>query len=86
MRKKLRLSLDTLEVESFTAMPDRAQRGTVGGYATELATCDDATCEATCDDYTCFNSCQGQGTCVGCGTNFGPNCATQKQTGPCGAC
>jgi hypothetical protein len=67
MTKKLRLSLDALEVESFAAVPYDDQYGTVAGYS-----------GATC---TLCGS-----TCVGCGTNVGPNCPTQKKTGPCGAC
>lgn len=72
MTKKLRLSLDALEVESFTVVRDGDVRGTVAGHATELATC--ATCYQTCG-----NTCQAW-----CRTDFGPNCPTQKLTGPCG--
>jgi hypothetical protein len=70
MMKKLTLSLDALKVESFAALPDFEERGTVAGHAvSELGTC------TLCGP-----------TCVGCNTNFGPNCPTQKRTGPCGGC
>jgi hypothetical protein len=70
--KKLKLSLDALNVESFSAVADGGDRGTVAGYITAI--------EDTCD--TDVTLCDG--TCVGCRTNFGPNCPTQKLTGPCG--
>lgn len=70
MTKKLRLSLDALKVESFAALEECEQRGTVAGHAvSDLGTC------TLCGP-----------TCVGCNTNFGPNCETQKRTAICGNC
>jgi hypothetical protein len=94
MAKKLRLDLEELQVESFAASPEEDQRGTVAGYQTDYVgscvnTC--TTCENTCE--TCVFSCEATCescitcfTCVRCRTNMGPDCTTQKQTGPCGAC
>lgn len=59
--RKLKLSLDALQVESFTPSADEAARGTVPAHAfTEYA---DESCFASCNG-GCSNSCGG-----GCGTN-----------------
>jgi hypothetical protein len=73
MARKLKLSLDALEVESFDALPDGDLRGTVAGHDSESETCP--------SEYETCTLCEG--TCVGCRTNAGPNCPTRKLTGPC---
>lgn len=48
--KKIRLSLDALEVHSFaTETADGAPRGTVEGHVVSKDTC-----ETNCDQYTCM--------------------------------
>jgi hypothetical protein len=64
MRKKLRLSLDTLTVESFVAVEETGERGTVAGhYLTDPndgCTGPDTACTGlnTCQ-VSCFKSCPG---------------------------
>jgi len=82
MTKKLRLSLDSLEVESFAAIPEGNRHGTVAGYGTNNDSCAPESCDPSL--YETCTYCGG--TCVGCATNNGPNCATQKLTYPCGNC
>jgi hypothetical protein len=70
--KKLTLSLDALEVQSFATASHAPDRGTVRGEQ-QLCTCPTActcpgcptcaetcpeTCVNTCDDYSCLDSCQ----------------------------
>ena len=74
MTKKLRLSLEALQVESFAAVANDDQRGTVAGHG-HVSEGLGGTCTIC-----------GGGTCVVCGTHAGPNCDTQKQTSPCGNC
>jgi hypothetical protein len=58
---KLKLNLDTLQVETFaTAAVDGAERGTVHGHYSQRGTCDARA--ATCQVGTCTARC---GT-VGC--------------------
>jgi hypothetical protein len=64
MRKKLRLTLDALTVESFVAVAETEERGTVAGYVTspdEGCTGPDTACTGlndTCYE-TCLKSCGG---------------------------
>ena len=68
MRKKLRLALDALAVESFVAVEEAAGHGTVAGHDSTEA--DDGcsglpdTCYNTCYP-TCYNTCLRScaGTC-----------------------
>jgi hypothetical protein len=59
--RKLKLSLDALQVDSFTASADEAERGTVPGHSfTQYA------------DESCFESCNGGCTAYGsCGAGCG---------------
>lgn len=71
--KKLRLNLDALAVESFTAGEDElASRGTVAGHISTRCTAGAMTCDdgntcvpagATCDNDTCYVSCNGSCPC-----------------------
>jgi hypothetical protein len=78
--KKLKLSLDALEVQSFTTAANARSRGTVHGE--QECTCDTCTypncetCNATCPD-TCGNSCAG--TCYSCDTY----CKTMEHYATC---
>lgn len=57
--RKLKLSLDTLQVESFAATGNEPARGTVPGHAfTEYA------------DESCFESCNGTCPANGCGSGY----------------
>ena len=64
MRKKLRLTLDALAVESFVALEKTEPRGTVAGYYVtnpdDGCTGPDIVCTGfnTCEQ-TCFESCGG---------------------------
>jgi hypothetical protein len=68
--RKLKLSLDTLQVESFHATVNESARGTVPGHGwTEYA---DESCFGTCvgnctRDGSCNNTCNAScyGTCAG---------------------
>jgi hypothetical protein len=56
---KLKLSLDTLQVDSFQADPAAAARGTVLGQSvTQYA------------DESCFESCNGTCAAAGCGSGY----------------
>jgi hypothetical protein len=67
--RKLRLDVETLEVESFHTPPQQSRSGTVHGYdtqdcpATEWYTCAGETCVGNVR--TCWDSCDGF-----CGTYF----------------
>jgi len=50
--KKVKLVLDDLSVESFTANSELAQEGTVAGYASEDTNCNTA-CLGTCNLAQC---------------------------------
>lgn len=53
MKKKLRLAVDELRVDSFAAEADRAARGTVNAHAITLATgC--STCQCSSAGANCF--------------------------------
>ena len=58
MGKKLRLSLDRLEVESFSVRTEKKAEGTVAAFATrrDYDTCDGPTCiqASNCVMMTCF--------------------------------
>ena len=58
MGKKLRLSLDRLEVESFSVRTEEKAEGTVAAFATrrDNETCGGPTCieASNCVMYTCF--------------------------------
>jgi hypothetical protein len=81
--RKLKLDLTDLEVTSFEARAETAERGTVAGHKlpppSEIdATCGQYTCDQganTCEYQTCYNSCYG--TCAGgvCGTWPQTGCA-----------
>jgi hypothetical protein len=79
--RKLKLEIDSLQVESFEAHAAKEQRGTVRGLLTayyELCNVDDTwqvscTCEPTCNAQTCYNCSAACGS-AGCGTAH--NCAT----------
>ena len=66
MSKKLSLSLDDLQVESFHTTPEKKKegQGTVYGYITQdltlCDTCTDSTCGSTCDS-TCSSTCSSTG-------------------------
>lgn len=71
MQRKLRLDIDTLEVESFTTANGTEERGTVHGRATAFCNTVDHTCDGanTCGGLTCnraMNSCAL--SCDACGT------------------
>jgi len=53
--KKLRLTIDSLRVDSFSSEPVREQSGTVQAHdaETELQTCL-FTCQNTCETWICF--------------------------------
>ncbi len=64
MRKKLRLTLDALTVESFVAVEGTQERGTVAGYVTDAdegCTGPDTACTGLNDTcyITCGKSCGG---------------------------
>ena len=71
--KKLRLEIDTLQVETFESAAQRSGHGTVRGLLTayyELCQPGDTwqqtcTCELTCNANTCYNCGSGGGT-AGC--------------------
>ena len=84
--KKLTLSLDSLEVQSFVTADNAPGRGTVRG---EQCTCPTActcpgcptcpdTCQATCDGETC-----GEFTCDSCGDSCMGTCEKTCQTMVC---
>lgn len=72
---KLKLTLESLAVESFDTTAVAKEKGTVFGEQCTCPTvctcpgcpsCDATcpnTCPYTCDDYSCLNSCEG--TCAG---------------------
>jgi hypothetical protein len=60
--KKMKLSVDTLRVESFATAAPAAARGTVRGNAAALACNTDA---PDCDPITCAGSCIGPCTSNG---------------------
>ncbi len=69
--QKLKLHLDDLSVESFNTIPMEKAKGTViGKEATEVYTCDDATCVGTCQTCspTCWDTCRVR-ICYGTGTS-----------------
>ena len=75
--KKLRLTVDALQVESFpTAEQEMEQRGTVRGNASD-STCIErrCMCSAASDfDATCFTCNHFENTCYdGCNTHTGCN-------------
>lgn len=84
--RKLKLEIDTLEVETFAPTAGKDGTGTVRGHLTayyELCYADQTweqtcTCEPTCNAATCYNC----GT-AGCGTVNEPICTStcQPQTG-----
>ena len=86
MSKKLKLSLENLEVESFTTSGDGVGMGTVLAHATIVdPTCDNAnTCRlAGCESVNTWcaqNSCDGacdnteQGLCGGVNSNYLSGC------------
>ncbi|HST60737.1 MAG TPA: hypothetical protein VLK84_18700 [Longimicrobium sp.] len=80
--RKLKLSVDQLQVESFHAVEREAQRGTVAGNDSWVLVCSEGgnsckgwcsadtacqTCDASCNG-TCYNSCGAScaGTCGSC--------------------
>lgn len=66
--RKLKLSMDALQVESFHAENPDPERGTVAGYSNpEECVSPNGTCEKYCTDWSC-NTCQGScnGTCGTC--------------------
>jgi hypothetical protein len=82
--KKLTLSLDTLEVQSFTTAHDEPGRGTVHGE--QQCTCPTnctcpgcPTCAETCPN-TCWNTCDDpscEGSCMDtCWLSCGQTCPT----------
>lgn len=79
--RKLKLSLESLEVDSFHATSTTAARGTVPGYSfTQYA--DEScfqSCNGTCNN-TCYNSCYGG--CGGTGAaSCGATCGCPPATG-----
>jgi hypothetical protein len=62
--RKLKLDLETLEVESFEAIPHDAERGTVVGRrlidGISEITC---SCPTGCNANTCAATCVGRQTC-----------------------
>lgn len=88
--RKLKLSLDALQVESFSATAEGAERGTVPAHAwTEYA---DESCFGTCDggctrDGSCVNPCgTGYASCYGtchasCGGTCDATCGCPPNTG-----
>ena len=74
MVKKITLSLDALQVESFETAVSRLARGTVRGHNSEVtAVSNDISCDTcqTCDDSQCdscwFNTCTCHVYCNGTG-------------------
>ncbi|HEX6041772.1 hypothetical protein [Longimicrobium sp.] len=88
--RKLKLSLDSLQVESFAATGSEPVRGTVPGHEwTEYA---DESCFGTCDggctrDGSCVNPCgTGYASCYGtcyasCGGTCDATCGCPPNTG-----
>lgn len=77
--KKLRLDLDSLEVESFDTAEADEKRGTVQARATAYP--GGPSCVNTCNvnDWTCWESC-GYGTCAGATCDGAWTCPTCEQT------
>lgn len=69
--RKLKLSLDTLQVESFHAAADEPARGTVAAHNPTVYA-----------DESCFESCNG-GCSNSCGGGCGTNTAWQSCYGSC---
>jgi hypothetical protein len=85
--KKLSLSLDAPEVQSFTTWEAAQTRGTVRGEQQPPCTCYTCTCpgcptcDATCPE-TCWETCNG--TCqTECGQSCGETCQRTCYTGRC---
>ena len=85
--KKLTLSLDTLEVQSFTTSEAAETRGTVHGEqqctCQTVCTCPGCpSCAATCPN-TCWNTCDDN-TCATCAFSCGyESCDNTCHTGFC---
>lgn len=83
--RKLKLEIDSLQVESFEAHAAKGQRGTVRGLLTayyELCNVDDTwqvscTCEPTCNAQTCYNCSAACGS-AHCATNNPALCQLQS--------
>lgn len=75
MRKKLKLEIENVQVESFDTVPAEAGRGTVRGQITAAESCEvvtDCTCRTYCQctgQWTCpdnpLGTCDGGSTCYG---------------------
>lgn len=90
---KLKLTLESLAVETFDTTAVEKKKGTVYGEQCTCYTvctcpgchtCDEtcpATCPWTCDDYSCGGSCPGQDTCDDtCGGNSYCYCFSEYET------
>ncbi len=78
--KKIKLSLEDLEVESFTTTPEDPgkKRGTVVGFATAF-TCNTNGCHPECTGdptvpYTCPYTCDDMSCNPTCGVSCGGSC------------
>jgi hypothetical protein len=85
---KVRLELDTLQVESFATSNETVQwRGTVEGLSRRRAvsySCYGTCFEATCADGSCPNSCASCDTvCVSCDTVCGGGGGTNDSDCTC---
>lgn len=93
--RKLKLSLDSLQVESFDTDASQSMRGTVAGRAvtdypdecvTPAGTCfKNCSVDATCNscDYSCAGSCWG--TCgASCNGSCGASCGCNTDYTACG--
>ncbi len=78
MKKKIKLDLDQLSVETFeTVAGNRGREGTVYGHATEWTLCD-----PPCTGESCDHSC---GSCVTCDPRM-RTCNAMTCDGSCHAC
>jgi hypothetical protein len=75
--RKLKLSVDALQVESFHAEAPQPNRGTVAGHTgPEECVSPYGSCERWCTDGTCNNTCPAScfGTCGTCGNSCNGTC------------